>query len=74
VVLAFTLGTQYILRLPSGLTAEAVTLRARITTTWAGGQTTDISRELGAKWVFGRFLPQEPEWVNRTFKDFGGLE
>jgi hypothetical protein len=74
VVLAFALGTQYVLRLPPDSAAEAVILGARVTTTWAGGQTTDISRELGAEWVFGRFLPQEPEWVNRAFKDFGGLD
>ena len=74
VLFAFARRMQYILHLPSGLAAEAVTLGARITTTWAEGQTTDIRKELGGELVFGRFLPSEPEWLNQAYKDFGGLE
>ena len=73
ILFAFALGTQYALRLPGGLVDEAIRLGLKTITHWAGGRSTDLPREVGEEWVFGRFLEGETGWLQKTYEAFTTL-
>jgi len=70
-LLAFCLGTQYVLRLPPVQIEQAIRAGARTTTEWAGHHITDTFKEFGDDWIFGKFLPAELGWLNEAFVEFG---
>jgi len=75
VLLAFTLGMQYVLStfhpgwLPRRFPREPGSQRPE-----QGGQVTAARKEFGDEWVFGGFLPQESKWLNKTYQDLSGME
>ena len=69
-LLALALGTQYSLRLPGGLAAEATGRGWKTVTTWAGGSQLDTRLELGAEWVFGNYTDEELAWVRQAFQAY----
>jgi hypothetical protein len=70
VILAIAIGTQYCLRLPGGLAAEAIRVGAKTCTVWAGGSEMDTRRDLGEDWVFGAWLREEPGWCMEAYGMF----
>ena len=73
VILAIAIGTQYVLRLPGGLAAEAITVGAKTRTVWAGGSEMDTRRDLGEDWVFGAWLREELGWCTKAYEMFADL-
>lgn len=71
IVFALAMGTQYALRLPAPLAAEALAAGAKHLTTWAGGDTLDLAEEFGPDWVFGAWLQQEAGWCRKACKHYG---
>lgn len=67
VILAMGMGTQYGLRLPGGLGAEAIQAGAHIVTRWSGGTETRIREHYGEDWVFGAWLSGEPGWCQSAY-------
>jgi hypothetical protein len=72
VVLAFTLGTEYVLRLPRSIWREGRPGGLRTVAKWAGGSSTDIERECGKEWIFGSYSADEIAWCEEAFRDCGG--
>jgi hypothetical protein len=70
VILAIGIGTQYGLRLPGALGAEAIKAGAATQTTWSTGDEMDTRHELGPDWVFGAWLAGEPGWVRQVCVQF----
>lgn len=70
VILAIGIGTQYGLRLPGALSADAVQAGVKTHTTWSGGGEMDTRRDLGADWVFGGWLAQELIWCKSAYDFF----
>lgn len=70
IILAIGIGTQYGLRLPGPLAAEATRAGAKTTTTWTGGGDMDTRRDLGEDWVFGTWLPNELVWCQKVYEMF----
>ena len=62
VILATGLGTQYGVRVPLDLIADAIRAGAKTTTTWSGGATMDIQQSLGVDWLFGGWRAEELHW------------
>lgn len=67
IVLAAAWGTAYLLRLPQEAVPLAIREGATTVMKWAGGSRTDVSKEIGPDWVFGRWLKQEPQWCLDSF-------
>lgn len=74
VLLAFALGTQYCLHLPSALIQAALAVGAKTTTKWSGGRVTDIVKECGDGWVFGSWKKDEFEWCRKAYGEFGSSQ
>jgi hypothetical protein len=70
VIFAICLGTEYGLRLPGLLAAEATQAGAKTFTKWSTGDVMDIRRELGEDWVFGAWLPNELIWCKKVYEIF----
>lgn len=70
VVLAIGMGTQYCVRLVQPFIGAAVTAGAKTANKWTDGRATDLREELGADWVFGAWLSEEPIWCRETYKAF----
>lgn len=70
IVFGLAVGTQYCLRLPDGLAAQAVGAGAKTRTVWAGGKVFDTGLELGEDWVLGAWLAAEPEWCRLACEKF----
>jgi hypothetical protein len=68
IVLAFSLGTEYALRLPRAV-AERRPAGLRTVAKWSGGGSTDIAHECGREWIFGSFADAELEWCKRAFDE-----
>ena len=73
IILAIALGTQYCLHLPISLINTALTAGASTTTKWAGGRVTDVAKEFGEGWIFGKWLKDEISWCQQAYKIFGSL-
>jgi hypothetical protein len=71
VVLAFALGTEYVVRLPRRIWREARPAGLRTVAKWAGGAITDIEHECGEDWVFGSYATDEIAWCEEAFRDCG---
>lgn len=71
VILAVALGTQYCLHLPVPLMETALASGVKTTTKWAGGHVTDVSREFGEGWIFGKWLKDEIAWCRESYQVFG---
>lgn len=69
-ILAIGIGTQYGLRLPGALAADAIKAGAKTRTVWTNGGDMDTQRELGDDWVFGAWLPDELSWFKRVYEMF----
>ena len=67
-IFASAWGTQYMLWLTPPDFREAKLLGAATLMTWAGGGTTDLATEAGPGWIWGRWYPQEPDWLLRSFQ------
>jgi hypothetical protein len=70
IILALAMGTEYVLRLPGTLGADAISKGARTVAKWSTGATTDIRRTFGDDWVFGAWLKDELTWCNRAYEMF----
>src|SRR5688500_11939179 len=68
VMIAKAYGTAYVLRLSPADIGEALSLGCTTTREWSSGKPTDIQKELGSDWVFGNWLEQESEWIQRTYR------
>lgn len=67
ILLAFCLGTQYCLRLPSGFLEEALKHGGvKPTTKWSNGTILDASVTFGPDWVFGAWK-EDLEWSRKTY-------
>ena len=73
IILAIALGTQYCLHLPIPLIQTALKAGAPTTTKWAGGRVTDVAKEFGEGWIFGKWLKDEISWCQEAYKIFGSL-
>lgn len=71
VVVAVCMGTNYVLRLPSARLSAALVAGYRQSHTWKPGDVTDLTKEYGPDWVFGRFDDPEIEWCRQVFEEFG---
>lgn len=70
-VLAIGVGTQYGLRLCEPGVSAARAAGAKMTVTWASGETTDIGVECGSDWVFGYWSSEELVWCRQAYEVFG---
>jgi hypothetical protein len=68
VILAIDNGTQYNLRLPGFLGAEAIKLGAETCTKWNAGDEMDAKLVLGEDWIFGAFLSEESNWCKKVYE------
>jgi hypothetical protein len=64
-LLAFAIGTSYVLRIPEEDIKQALVLGWKEQTTWAGGKVMNTSQELGEGWLFGRYLEDEITWLRK---------
>jgi hypothetical protein len=71
IILAIALGTQYCLHLPAPLIQTALAAGAQTTTKWSGGRVTDVAREFGEGWIFGKWLKDEIGWCRESYQIFG---
>jgi hypothetical protein len=69
IVLAFALGTEYVIRLPSKVCADRRPVGLRTVAKWAGGSSTDIEKECGRDWIFGSYTNEEVEWCKQAFQE-----
>jgi hypothetical protein len=69
VILAFALGTEYVLRLPRRLWRDERPAGLRTVAKWTFGGSTDITRECGQEWIFGSFAPDEIGWCAEMFRE-----
>src|SRR5262249_2510942 len=67
VILAFAMGTEYVLRLPRRLRLDDRPPGRRTVARWTTGGSTDIARECGQEWIFGSYSPDEIGWCGETF-------
>jgi hypothetical protein len=67
-LLAFAIGTSYVLRIPKEDIKQAMGLGWKEQTTWAGGKVTNTSLELGEGWLFGRYLEDEITWLRKIHR------
>jgi len=61
-ILAVGYGTSYALRLPEGALPAALRAGCATTHRWGDGTVTDLSRQFGPDWVFGRWAEAEEAW------------
>lgn len=66
-VLAVAIGTQYAVRLRAADLPAATARGAKTSTRWSGGGTFDVREALGADWILGGWMPEEPTWVGACF-------
>jgi len=71
IILAIALGTQYCLHLPIPLLNIALAAGAPTTTKWSGGHVTDVAKEFGEGWFFGKWLKDEIGWCRESYQVFG---
>ena len=74
VVLAFAVGTEYVLRLPRSVSGEGRPGGLRTVAKWTGGGSTDIERECGKDWIFGSHAADEIRWCEEAFRDWNRTE
>ena len=67
VMIAKALGTAYVMRVSPADVEAALSLGCTTARKWSDGTSTDLQSELGSDWVFGNWLDQESEWIERTF-------
>jgi len=68
-VLAFALGTAYVLLVPADRLAVADALGVRATRRWSGGEVTDLTAEVGPGWRFGAWQDEEYDWCRQSYSD-----
>lgn len=67
IILAVGLGTQYALRLPGRLAADAVAAGARTRVAWSSGGWLDLPAAWGRDWVLGTWRPEELDWCCQAY-------
>jgi hypothetical protein len=68
-VLAFALGTAYVLLVPPDRLAAADALGVRAIHRWGGGKVTDLAAEVGTGWRFGAWQNEEYDWCCQSYSD-----
>lgn len=70
-IFALPQGTAYALWLTPADFAHAIGVGAETSHTWSGGSVTDLAREAGPGWIWGRWFDDEPAWVRRACEASG---
>lgn len=69
VILAFSRGTVYYLRLTPTLIKEAVQIGAKTYLQWTGGGDMNTQRDLGDDWVLGGWFADEIRWCKAVYNE-----
>jgi hypothetical protein len=68
-VLALAYGTGYVIRIPNRRMEAAVQAGFTAEQRWSDGTYTNIAHLFGQGWMFGRWLPQEVDWIAEAIRD-----
>lgn len=66
-ILAMPYGTAYALWLPEDACAEAKRSGLVPTRRWSDGTRTDLEREIGPGWLFGKWHADEERWLRAAY-------
>jgi hypothetical protein len=70
VILAVCYGTTYALRVPIEAVGKAAAAGCVQRCAWSAGPATDLRKEFGPDWVFGRCLRREISWCRAVYERF----
>ena len=67
-IIAMAYGTAYIIKLPKAAYHRAQAAGYQTGREWSNGSRTDLSRELGPGWLFGRWEQEEANWLASAYR------
>lgn len=66
-IIGFASGTSYALWIAPGDRGSATSAGASPRWTWGSGRVTDLGEDIGPGWIWGKWYPDEPRWVQHAY-------
>jgi hypothetical protein len=73
ILIAEAYGTAYIIRIAPHMMAEAIQAGAGRNITRSTQSLAEMQEQYGDDWIFGKWLPREPEWLLATYRSIEGV-